>query len=50
MSVCDDSDLEKIRESAGEDKDKCRQELFKVGTLAWEVVVVSRRSIIVVVS
>ena len=35
-----DNDLEKIRESAGEDKDKCRQDLFRVGTLSWEVVVV----------
>ena len=29
-----DSDLEKIRECTGEDKDKCKQELFKVGKLA----------------
>ena len=27
-----DSDL-KIRENAGEDKDKCKQELFKLGTV-----------------
>ena len=35
-----DSDLKKIRESAGEDKDKCKQELFKVGTVIQEMVVV----------
>jgi len=35
-----DSDLKKIRENAGEDKDKCKQELFKVGAVIQEMVVV----------
>ena len=28
-----DSELEKIKESGGEDKDMCRTELFKVGIM-----------------